>query len=152
MDWATVLLVWDVLQGVLPIAATVFAGWAAWEARAAARESGQKGQLEVFLQFAEQYDRLRVGFSLPKASGTLSEEEMDAAALRMKRNEPQIMALFRLFEREHYLYISGMVPARIWAIWRNGMQKFVARKAIREMVLAQRGMFRERFIAEIVDV
>lgn len=135
-------------SGLLQLAATVAALMASWMAFRAVRAGELKANLELFLEFSRQYDELKVG--LPqvidrKRSRTMVADELSA------RHQQALIGLFRLFEREHYLYQMGVVPPRIWKIWRDGMKKYTDFAPVQEFMGAYKGDFRPVFVKEIME-
>lgn len=134
--------------GILQLVATLAALGAAWMAFRAVRAGELKANLELFLEFSRQYDDLKVG--LPQVIDRARSRAMMADELSA-RHQQALLGLFRLFEKEHYLYRMGVVPPRIWKIWREGMMQYARFVPIREFMTAYKGEFRPAFVKEIME-
>lgn len=134
--------------GILQLLATFAALGATWMAFRAVRAGELKANLELFLEFSRQYDELKIG--LPQVVERARSRAMMADELSA-RHQQALLGLFRLFEKEHYLYRMGVVPPRIWKIWREGMMQYARFVPIREFMTAYKGEFRPAFVKEIME-
>jgi hypothetical protein len=145
-------VVWDIVVALGPLLAAAAAAWAALSARRAAQQAAAKANLDLFLQFSEQYERLRVGLPPLKGlpAGKNAHNEM-VMALTQPKYQVAFYNVFRLFEREHHLHKLGLVPPHIWRIWHADMAELAAPLPVREFLLKHRAEFRASFIKEVVE-
>lgn len=119
---------------------------AANSARMAANSAQLKSELDLYMTFSQMYDELKLGMPKTLQAGGTAEKGSEME----HRYRQHLFAIFRLFEREYGLYEIGVVPKRIWRIWRTGMQEYMDLPAVREFLAEHEVEFDENFIRAIM--
>ncbi len=135
------------LTAVFALIAAAFAAYAARKSAKAARQAAADAHLKIFLQFSDEYEKLKVALPIV---GDKNAEHTYLTAVTQPKYQIAIYNVCRLFEREHQLHTLNLVPPRIWLIWEKDMCELLSRKAVREFILKNRDQFRPSFIDEIV--
>ncbi|HEX2858635.1 MAG TPA: hypothetical protein VHP58_00290 [Alphaproteobacteria bacterium] len=136
------------LAAVLSLGAALAAAYAARKAAKATRAAAADAHLKIFLQFADEYEKLKV--ALPVV-GDKNPEHVYLTAMGQPKYQLGVFNVCRLFEREHQLHKLKLVPKKIWHIWQRDMLELFAHKPVRDFVLKNRDQFRPSFINDVVE-
>lgn len=136
------------LAAVFSLCAALAAAYAARKAARATRHAAADAHLKIFLQFADEYEKLKVALPIV---GDKNADHVYLTAMGQPKYQLGVYNVCRLFEREHQLHKMGLVPHRIWHIWQRDMAELFAHKPVREFVLKNRDQFRPSFITEVVE-